>query len=128
MKKSFLDKNMNFLEVIGEGGIAENVFCMDRLIELVEEWGVERNFFGPGGSTAKDQLCKLIQEVGELSDNLCKDKDITDDVGDCLVVLIMIARLKGVSMFDCLTKAYMDIKDRKGQMQDGVFIKESDLD
>ena len=29
---------------------------------------------------------KLIQEAGELSDSLCKNKDIRDDIGDMMVV------------------------------------------
>ena len=33
---------------------------------------------------------KLIQEAGELSDSLCKGKDIRDDIGDMMVVLINI--------------------------------------
>ena len=38
----------------------------------------------------KDQYMKLIQEAGELSDSLCKGKDIKDDIGDMMVVLINI--------------------------------------
>jgi hypothetical protein len=30
-------------------------------------------------------------------------------------------------MEECLEVAYNDIKDRKGKMIDGVFVKESDL-
>ena len=28
---------------------------------------------------------KLIQEAGELSDSLCKGKDIKDDIGDMMI-------------------------------------------
>ena len=70
---------------------------------------------------------KLIQEAGELSDNICKGKDIRDDIGDMMVVLINIATRNKLSMEECLQVAYDDIKDRKGKMVDGVFIKESDL-
>ena len=33
----------------------------------------------------------------------------------------------GLSMEHCLEVAYDDIKDRKGKMIDGVFVKEADL-
>lgn len=79
------------------------------------------------GSTDKDQFHKLIQECGELSDNLCKGKDIRDDIGDIIVVLINIMARNGLTMSECMQVAYDDIKDRKGKMIDGVFIKESDL-
>ena len=93
-------------------------------LEKITQWHHDRNLIE--GSTDKDQFCKLIQEVGELSDNICKGKDIKDDVGDIMVVLINIAERNGVSIVECLEKAYDDIKDRKGRMIDGVFVKEGD--
>ena len=69
---------------------------------------------------------KLLQEVGELSDSLCKGKRLRDDVGDIMVVLINILVRNGVTIDECLEIAYNDIKDRKGKMVDGVFIKEGD--
>ena len=72
-------------------------------------------------------LFKLIQEAGELSDSICKGKDIRDDIGDMMVVLINIMARNNLSMQECLQVAYDDIKDRKGRMIDGVFVKESDL-
>ena len=56
--------------------------------ELIGQWHKDRNLID--GSTDKDQYMKLIQEVGELSDSLCKGKDIRDDIGDIMVVLINI--------------------------------------
>jgi hypothetical protein len=97
---------------------------MNKLVELVEQWHVDRNLILD--STDKDQVCKLIQEVGELSDNVCKERDIADDIGDIIVVLINLAYRNGLSLEHCLEVAYHDIKDRKGKMVDGVFVKESD--
>ena len=94
-------------------------------IELIKQWHHDRNLID--GATDKDQVCKLIQEVGELSDNVCKGRDIRDDIGDCIVVLVNIAERHGVSLTECCKVAYNDIKDRKGRMVDGIFVKESDL-
>lgn len=96
------------------------------LINLIKSWHRERNLIN--GSTDKDQCLKLIQEVGELSDNICKGKDIKDDIGDILVVLINIADRNKITIRQCLETAYNDIKDRKGRMVDGVFVKEADLE
>ena len=63
-------------------------------------------------------------DSGELSDNVCKQQDIRDDIGDCIVVLINIAERNGYSITECLDVAYNDIKDRKGKMVDGIFVKE----
>lgn len=95
------------------------------LIEKVVRWHYDRNLIE--GSTDKDQVLKLAQELGELSDSVCKGKDIKDDIGDMLVVMINIAERNGVILSECLSKAWEDIKDRKGKMIDGVFVKESDL-
>lgn len=94
-------------------------------VERIKQWHYDRNLIE--GSDDKTQFAKLIQEAGELSDNICKGKDIRDDIGDMMVVLINIAERNNVSLTECLEVAYGDIKDRKGRMVDGVFVKEADL-
>ncbi|MBA94082.1 MAG: hypothetical protein CMG47_03420 [Candidatus Marinimicrobia bacterium] len=91
---------------------------------LISQWHKDRNLID--GSTDKDQYMKLIQEAGELSDSLCKGNDIRDDIGDILVVLINIMKRNNLTINECLSIAYADIKDRKGKMVDGIFIKEGD--
>ena len=92
--------------------------------KLIGQWHRDRNLID--GSSDKDQYMKLIQEAGELSDSLCKGNDIKDDIGDMMVVLINIMVRNNLTMDECLSVAYNDIKDRKGKMVDGVFIKEGD--
>lgn len=99
---------------------------MEEYINLIRQWHHDRNLIA--GATDKDQVCKLIQEVGELSDNVCKGRDIRDDIGDCIVVLVNLAERHGVSLTECVEMAYNDIKDRKGRMVDGIFVKESDYE
>lgn len=93
-------------------------------VNNIKRWHHDRNLIE--GSDDKTQFAKLIQEAGELSDNICKGKDIRDDIGDMMVVLINIAERNGLSLTECLEVAYNDIKDRKGRMVDGVFVKEAD--
>ena len=95
------------------------------LIKNITQWHHDRTLID--GATDKDQLAKLIQEKGELSDNICKGKDVADDIGDMIVVLINIAERNGLTIEDCLEQAWNDIKDRKGTMVDGIFVKEGDL-
>ena len=97
---------------------------MEELVKKVAQWHHDRNLIK--GATDKDQFCKLIQEAGELSDNICKGKDMSDDIGDMIVVLINIAERNNLTLKECLEKAWGDIKDRKGKMIDGIFIKEGD--
>lgn len=95
------------------------------LMKQIAQWHHDRNLIE--GSDDKSQFAKLIQEAGELSDNICKGNDISDDIGDMIVVLINIAERNNLTIEECLQQAWDDIKDRKGKMIDGVFVKEDDL-
>ena len=155
---------------------------MNELIQKIEQWANDRNIIK--GSKPIDQAMKLFSEFGELADNVGKGRDCRDDIGDCIVVLTIIAKQLGESiieefgfhysckdnkhavkglaksihefvswanigkfnntladclgyldfiannngytMQECVQIAYNDIKDRKGLMHNGVFIKESD--
>lgn len=95
---------------------------LNELFGRISQWHYDRNLIH--GATDKDQVCKLIQEVGELSDNVCKNQDVADDIGDIMVILINIAERNGLSLRHCAEVAYNDIKHRKGKLVDGIFIKE----
>ena len=86
---------------------------MEEFTKLIIKWHHDRNLIE--GASDKDQFCKLIQEAGELSDSICKGKDVKDDIGDMIVVLINIAERNNVSLEECLLNAWDDIKDRKGK-------------
>jgi len=51
-------------------------------------WGLERGFHS--GATLAGQWLKLVEEFGEYTVNLRKNKDVTDDLGDMLVVWHML--------------------------------------
>ena len=97
---------------------------LEQYESMIKQWHIDRNLID--GATDKDQVCKLIQEVGELSDSVCTSRDVSDDIGDCIVVLINIAVRNGLTLEQCMAQAYNDIKDRKGRMVDGIFVKETD--
>jgi len=97
---------------------------MDKL-ELIEEWGRER---GLDKADSTHQLTKLIEEVGELATAHNKNRrdDVIDSLGDSVVVLTIYAMQNGLSLSDCIDEAYDTIKNRKGKMQNGVFVKDGD--
>ena len=95
---------------------------LEQLETRVVLWHRDRNLIE--GSTDAAQHTKLVEEVKELETNILLSQPVIDDIGDCMVVLINIAERNGLSLFDCLSHAYEDIKDRKGKMVDGVFVKE----
>ena len=102
---------------------------MNKLIEQIKQWHYDRNLIE--GSTDLDQFGKLQEEVLELHEALIFDSyldnhttEITDAIGDIMVVLINIAERNGLTLEQCLEHAYNDIQHRKGKMVDGVFVKE----
>ena len=98
----------------------------DELIQLISLWAMNRGIVN--NSTPLAQFAKLVSEIGELGDNIAKERDVTDDIGDCLVVLNTLAIMNDTTLEECLKVAYDDIKDRKGHMNThGVFIKEGDV-
>jgi len=98
--------------------------ALRKVIQNIERWHYDRNLIE--GSDPKSQYLKLISEAGELGDNIAKSKDVRDDIGDMAVVLILIALQSDTNILECLEIAYEDIKDRKGRMVNGVFVKEQD--
>ena len=95
---------------------------LEQLEMRVVLWHRDRNLIA--GSTDAAQHTKLVEEVKELETNILLSQPVIDDIGDCLVVLINIAERNGLNLASCLQHAYEDIKDRKGKMVDGVFVKE----
>lgn len=95
-------------------------------IDLIRQWAQDRNLLL--GSDPKTQLLKTMSELGELADGINKQRidECKDGIGDVVVTLIIVATQLGLRFEDCIDHAYNEIKDRKGRMVDGVFIKEGD--
>ena len=93
------------------------------LLSLITGWHYDRQLIQ--NSTDLAQFAKMVSEVGELADNIAKGKDLKDDIGDIIVVLVNIAERNGLSIEQCLEQAWHDIKDRTGHMSEsGVFVKD----
>lgn len=55
------------------------------------------------------------------------EDELQDAIGDMIVVQTNIAEREGFTISDAAFNAYLEIKDRKGKMIDGTFVKEADL-
>lgn len=97
----------------------------ESLEKLVIDWHHARNLID--GSTDDVQMHKLAEEVNELDEDVDRNADLRDEMGDVLVVLINIAARNGFTLLEALEVSYAKIKDRKGRMIDGIFVKEEDL-
>lgn len=92
----------------------------------IDQWIRDRNIH-TGEPTG--QMLKLAEEMGELAGAIVrKDVDsIEDGIGDMGVVLRSLCLQLKLNFEDCLELSYNEIKDRKGRLVNGVFVKESDL-
>lgn len=96
------------------------------IISKIKQWVKDRNLHT---ADPRIQMCKTIEELGELANAINKNKlDRAEDaIGDVAVTLICISEQLGLDFTTCMEKAYEEIKDRKGKMVNGVFVKEQDL-
>jgi hypothetical protein len=96
------------------------------ITDLIKRWAEERNL---DKADPKAQMVKLMEELGELANGINKGRkeQIIDSIGDTYVVLTILSMQLGLDIKDCIKAAYEEIKDRKGKMVNGTFVKEEDL-
>jgi len=111
----------------------------EELEEKIIQWAKDRNILE--NSNAIKQISKTQEELDETlealkkldahkgSDNLIVRSEImnevADGIGDMLVTIILLAKAVDLESLVCLEMAYNEIKNRKGKMVDGLFVKES---
>lgn len=98
---------------------------MEKTFELIRQWAKERSLDVKGNPHT--QYVKFQEEAGELAKALLTDnrEEIIDAIGDIVVVLTNLAHMKGLSIEDCIVTAYLEIKNRKGVMINGTFVKQT---
>ena len=98
-------------------------FHKENRFDLIRTWATERGLYDKGDT--KTQFCKLMEEAGELGRAVLKDdhEQFVDAIGDMVVVLTNLAELGGTSIEQCIDAAYAEIKNRKGKMINGTFVK-----
>lgn len=89
-------------------------------------WANERELLRPANKWK--QYSKLQEESNELYIAMIdgKQEEIKDALGDCVVVLTILAHQCGFDLEDCTKTAYEVIKNRKGKTIAGSFIKEKE--
>jgi NTP pyrophosphatase (non-canonical NTP hydrolase) len=90
----------------------------------IREWAKDKGIYQKGD--VKTQYIKLLEETGELAKAILKndEPEIIDAIGDCVVVLTNLAKLKGYNIEECINSAYNVIKLRTGKMQNNTFVKD----
>jgi NTP pyrophosphatase (non-canonical NTP hydrolase) len=96
----------------------------DDFQDAIEDWANQRGLIEQ--STVEGQLAKLYEEFLELKQAIAnRDRAGTiDGIGDMQTVLGVIAIKCKIFLSECASHAYNEIKDRKGKMVSGQFVKE----
>ena len=98
----------------------------DELIGAIAVWGQNHGIDNPD-----KQTIKLMEEVGELANEISRSRydtpEVRDAIGDIGVVLIILADILGYDFIDqCLLPAYRVIENRTGHTENGSFIKDGE--
>ena len=97
-------------------------------------WAEERGLLGQNAKPLK-QASKLFEEATELlqatidcqsDQGNCDLSKVYDGIGDCAVVLIILAAQYQTNLDDCLRLAWEEIRSRKGKTVNGLFIKDGE--
>jgi NTP pyrophosphatase (non-canonical NTP hydrolase) len=103
----------------------EKLYSHQDQFELIREWAKEKGIYKTGD--VRTQYVKLMEEAGELAQAILKndEPEIIDAIGDMVVVLTNLAKLKGHNIEDCIYSAYQVIAKRTGKMVNGTFVKDA---
>ena len=103
-----------------------NSYTIDMLTKLIKIWSMER---GLNNADPNKQLNKFFEEAGELAQGLNKGnvEQVKDGIGDVYVTLVILAQQLGLDINECINIAYEEIKNRKGKLVNGSFVKDEDL-
>ena len=103
----------------------EKLYSYQDQFELIREWASDKGIYRSGD--ARTQFVKLMEEAGELAQAILKndEPEVIDAIGDMVVVLTNLAKLRGHNIEDCISSAYNVIAKRKGEMINGTFVKQT---
>jgi len=99
----------------------------ESVYDLIRSWATDKGIYRSGD--ARTQFVKLMEEAGELAQAILKndEPEVIDAIGDMVVVLTNLAKLRGHNIEDCITSAYDVISNRTGKMINGTFVKQESL-
>ena len=83
--------------------------------------------YGNNKVDIEDHLIESLYVLHRLSHELSSYANISVLFMSCFVQLLEVAHHFDLDIHDCVQAAWDEIKDRKGRMIDGVFVKEGDL-
>lgn len=120
-------------DAIGDTYVTLIILAQQHNIDFIELWknakGVEVNV---SVKSVVARVNSILIELGKIAGSLARGKDESDKVVQYSIFRLIptldaLSKENGLTSKECLEMAYNVISKRKGQMVDGVFVKEEDL-
>lgn len=112
---------------IGDVFVVLTIMAKQLEHSAMENYDIELWHENQSDITLKDRVILLSEKLTEFCFD-AREGDVYHTVFDAVISQLKTIAIKsGTTLQECVQIAYNDIKDRKGIMQNGVFIKEGDL-
>ena len=111
-------------ELWGDDVVNPTPHLYESRFDNIRAWAQVRGIYDEGNTIV--QYVKLQEEAGELAKALLDSNhdEVIDAIGDMIVVLTNLAHMEGLKIENCIDSAYNEIKNRKGEMINGTFVKD----
>mgnify|MGYP002754168186 CR=1 FL=1 len=108
---------------IGDVVVVLIILAQQKGLEKISDFNIICNHLQPS-----DLMPQASETIGLISLRVRRTKDeIEEPIVRLISYLRTIARYENLKFEDCLSQAWNEIKDRKGKLIDGVWVKEEDL-
>ena len=108
---------------IGDVVVVLIILAQQQGLEKVSDFNIICNHLQPS-----DLMPQASETIGLISLQVRRTKDeIEEPIVRLISYLRTIAKYENLKFEDCLSQAWNEIKDRKGKLIDGVWVKEEDL-
>ena len=109
---------------IGDSAVVLTILAQQMSINVIAAFDLMNKAYRGGAAPVN----AMIASIGRLGDAILKDdrKTVAREIGYSFGCLNQFAMQFGYTLESCAKAAYEEIKDRKGVMFDGAFVKEDD--
>ena len=107
---------------IGDVVVVLIILAQQQGVRLISDFELSH-----GRLSKQDIMIVAFENVGIISNCVRKNFKCEGHIMYLITYLQRIAKDEGLKFEDCLSQAWNEIKDRKGKLIDGVWVKEEDL-
>lgn len=105
-------------DAIGDAFVVMTIMCAQK--------GFDIESVNCQPSQHADFYKEMMAGLGLLANAVARNRELSPAIGRIKDFLHYATYLNRFELIECLDQAWLDIKDRKGRMVDGVFVKEAD--